>query len=282
MAVRGRFDRLQYVTCANGVCACKYNLGFTGDATPESKCTCTSPKSVKWDETAPYCINYRDAVSYSHEQARNTILLNKVRTIYNSLIWPSPAMLIAQLISGNLTGGVWDEFDEHANGRVDPVGSFHDKDGVIEYFYGSVWTGTSQVREVNITKLMVQGSNVTVRAVLQFLNFDKYPGGNLIDSYILTQSGVFSFNEKNKVQSAELIIHNLGWALQGKFANQTKIRNNVCLYYMSYAKCNSTTDPLGYFDTFEDCVAFMNSKPNGTWDQNRDDTVLCIKDKLCQ
>jgi len=180
---------------------------------------------------------------------------------------------MGQLISGQTVGGIWDLVADDAVGRVDPAGDFSTKDGIVEYFYGAVWTPESHVLSVNIQKLIVEGSVVYIDVDIFFNNFDAM--GNLVLAYNLTQTGSFTFNSLNQIQSIDLVIHNLGFAVNRISANQQEAILNVCEVIVFGAGCTSTFDPAGFYTGLGDCLGFMNNISFGTWDNLRTNSVAC-------
>jgi len=97
--------------------------------------------------------------------------------------------------------------------------------------------------------------------------------GNLLLAYNLTQSGSFTFNSANQIQSMDLIIHNLGFAVNG--INTPANTLGVCEAILFAANCNSVMDPAGFYTDVNDCVTFMNSISFGSWDNLRTNSVSC-------
>lgn len=59
-------------------------------------------------------------------------------------------------------------FDASVEGRVTPVGEFHDREGVNEYFFGLAATPTIQVVAVDIKSLAASGNKVAVEVDITF------------------------------------------------------------------------------------------------------------------
>jgi len=279
---------VQFVQCVNNLCVCRTDQGFTGDATAASKCTCPSGYSIFYERSGysqddqgddddehnnPYCVKLTDAVAYAQEQARNLILTTVVSNLYNSLVFPGPLIVMEQLITGQTVGGIWDSVAPDAVGRVDPAGDFSTKDGIVEYFYGAVWTPESHVLSVNLQKLIVEGNTVYVDVDIFFNNF--LADGTLVLAYNLTQSGSFTFNSANQIQSLDLIIHNLGLAVNRISADHPDSIVLFCELIVFGANCTSFFDPTGAYASFDDCVTFMNSIDFGSWDNLRSNSVAC-------
>jgi len=249
-----------YVTCLNGECVCRDDLGFSGAATTASKCRCLTPNNVYWSETDPYCISYKDAVLYRASSARDKALLSSVDTLYRSLVWPTPQAIMGALIYGVPTPVDY-LFSVNSKGRVDPLGTFATREGLVEYFYGAVWTGAARIRQVVFDKLVVTNNTVAVSVDILFDDYD-ITQANVVYTYNLTQSGTFTFDSNNQIKSVDVIIHNLGAA-----PHVDLDASSQCYIILTQAGCNSTHDPLGYYTDFADCVHhFTNVYPTGTWD----------------
>ena len=121
-----------FVICDKGTCRCRSEWGFVGAATNVSQCSCPTPYQIFWQQNNPYCIQLKDGVAYTAEKTRDDILRQKVSTIYQSQIWPTPQYIMGELIAGQASTGILSTiFAPNAHGRVDPLGEFKDYDGVV-------------------------------------------------------------------------------------------------------------------------------------------------------
>jgi len=285
-------DDKRAVHCLNGVCACQTALGFTGAANATSKCTCASPSQIvevspmpptvsdpKNDlrrtkssgEDTPYCIPVQKGLECLEGRTREDIISGVVRQLYESLVWPTPAIMMQQMIMNQTHGGMWDLVDDNAFGRVDPAGEFSSKDGILEYFYGEVYLGPSQIDHIWINKLFAHGNVVAVTVDMRFRWYSTWPNGTLLRTWNLTQSGFFSFNDKNQIKSMDIVIHNVGWA-QGPPDIDLP---TLCTIILSVAKCDATNDPLGFYTDIQDCISFMELLDTGSYDNFRTNTTVC-------
>lgn len=253
-----------YVNCVSGTCQCS-SLGFSGNATISNPCQCPSPNSVYW-AGSPYCIQYSDAVAYKIQQAKNDYQIAVVKSVYQSLIWPTPAFIMGALIAGH-PSPISVFIAANATGRVDPLGKFSTQDGIVEYFYGSVYTGTSRISNVTFVKVISQNNIVSIRNILHFDIYDNLQE-NIIFSYNLLQSGPITFNSNGLIQFVDLIIHNLGANSDAMTpAYSPAVIGQLCYLIMNVASCNSTYDPLGYYTDMNDCLNhFTNVYQWGSWD----------------
>lgn len=288
---------IEAVTCElttnkNGVCRCLVELGFKGNATLINKCTCKSPNQIfssKEDKTGsvsspkeagakkpkPYCVNIQDNFAYNTEKTRTRFLENQAKTVYNSLVWPTPALIMQDVVTNNPNGIMHSIFDIDARGRVDPMGEFIGFDGIVEYFYGTVWTGVSRISSVNIKKLSVQNNTAGMRVDLFFEQYNAQTG-TLLFTYNLTQTAFFTFNEAGLITKAELIIHNLSWIGDSLlFPASDESIQQTCFLITSVAGCNESNDPNGYYSSFADCYQYMKSIPFGSYGYGRSNSVVC-------
>lgn len=223
-----------------------------------------------WREDGdPFCVRLEDAVAYTEEQKHNSLLISKVADVYDSLLGTTPGLIMNALIQGT-PSPMSDLFAVNATGRVDPVGEFSGFEGIVEYFYGSVWDGQTQVTKVTFKKLLAQGNYVASRVDLTFQS-----GAPFFIQYNLTQTGVFTFNSDNLVQSTELIIHNLGWVSDPFLPKSDLVVNFLCYTILVTANCTADKDPLGYYTDMQDCVNFMNAIEWGSLGQARSNSTSC-------
>jgi len=277
-----------YVQCVNGQCQCLTANGFNGTATTTDKCRCdynvawggnpnqpyciqcTPPRAIQYYQGMPYCVNPPECQSLEQASDRNTIISNKVRQVYQRLLYPTPLLIITGQQNVN------DLFAPDVKGRVSPVGSFDDFTAVEEYFYGL--GASSQITQITVKKLTVTGNYVSIWVVIFF-------NGTATGqpSYNLTQTGFYTFDSNNLISSVDLDILNLGWALDGDTltnnATRQAIINNVCGALVGApghpGTCPQSADPTGYYSSISDCQRFMNSIPFGTWAHGNANSVIC-------
>jgi len=281
-------EKKDYVQCLNGVCACRTSQGFSGDATTTSKCSCAAPGQVvfsappadnkkedlrrgKDEALVPYCIAIQDSLQCLQDRIREDNISGVVRQLYESLVWPTPAIMMQQMVANQTHGGMWDLVDENAFGRVDPAGEFTTRDGILEYFYGEVYLGPAQINQVWINKIFAHGNKVAVTVDMQFNWFTTFPNGSLLRTWNLTQSGFFTFNDKNQILSMDIVIHNVGWA-QG--APDIDLPG-LCNIILNVAHCDKTNDPAGFYTDIQDCISFMQTVDLGSYDNYRSNSQVC-------
>jgi len=277
-----------YVNCVNGQCQCLTANGFNGTATTSDPCrcdynlawggspsqpyciVCNPPRSIQYYQGMPYCVNPPECQNLEQASDRNAILTSKVEQVYLRLIYPQPILIITGQQS------VSDLFAPTAKGRVSPVGSFDDFTSIEEYFYGL--GAASRITQITFKKLAVTGNYVSIWVVLYF-------NGTATGqpSYNLTQTGFYTFDSNNLIESVDLDILNLGWALDGDTltnnASRQAIINNVCATLVGApghpGTCPPADDPTGFYSSIGDCQTFMNSIPFGTWAHANANSVIC-------
>jgi len=269
-----------YADCVSGQCQCLAAFGFAGNATTNNKCACLTPYQVFWEGSNAFCIQYSDAVQFKLDKAKTDQQKASVQTIYQSLIYPAPFLIMTSLIN-HQPSFISSLFSPTAKGRVDPVGNFGDYEGLIEYFYGFVWLPFSTVDSIHINKLISQGNIVYVSVNTHFVQPDFLNTSNAPRLYNLTQSGTFTFDSNGLIISSDLIIHNLGASPGGNVADPNNIAQktntaiSTCSFIMGavtipgipFTGCNSTWDPTGYYANFTECVNYMITVfPFGSWD----------------
>lgn len=257
-----------YADCVSGLCECS-TLGFIGNASVLNKCRCVLPNKVYWDNGLAYCINYDIVVQNDKDNLKEDTQLSIVNTVLKSLIWPTPTTIIYALMT-HTPNPIFDLFELDAKGRVDPLGTFSGRDGLVEYFYGPVWTGSTRITKVTFKKLISQDNIVYMNAVYLFENWDQTLQ-NKLSEYNLTQSGSFTFSENGKIKSTDLIIHNAGAMTTASnpisdpkseaFIMQT------CGIILGAANCTADKDPEGYYTGYPDCIHhFTNVYRGGSFD----------------
>lgn len=257
-----------YVRCEGGVCKCRSDLGFIGSATASDLCRCDA--RVYWENGSPYCVSLQTAVGEKVEEARGARLQAKVQKVYTNLFPPVPQGILAGAIS------VADLFDPNTQGRVDPLGVYVGFRALTEYFYGFAANPTNYVSAVNFVSLFSTGYEVFVRVDLTFTYYPNPALPFIPPPFNLTQSGRFRFNSAELIESADLIIHNLGKASesQGTTAEIT-IQSTCAILTSTPGTCPQSMDPEGYYTDFADCYTFLHSIPAGTPDRGAANSAWC-------
>jgi hypothetical protein len=271
-----------YVDCLDGQCQCLSDLnGFSGLATTASKCSCPSGWEVYWKNGQPYCFNLQNAIALQHKADREALIKSKVRTLYTGLIHPSPQYIIFAMIN-NQSSIASNLFAQVSDGRVDPAGVFHNFSGMVEYFYGAIYSGNPRIVSIDIQSLIADGNHVSIRVNLLF-NLYSYTDPTQVQFvYNLTQSGVFRFNSDNLIDGVELIIHNLGKSADFTTPTGADLVNLICGTYIYNTRIPCTADihafygdAGGQYNNFTDCFNTISAEPQGTWDRLASNTQLC-------
>ncbi|HYQ04406.1 MAG TPA: hypothetical protein VER96_37290 [Polyangiaceae bacterium] len=219
-----------------------------------------------------------------------------VREIYQNLVYPTPI----GILTGATTVDHLFERDS-VKGRVTPVGQFPDFGAVVEYFYALAVTPGSIVDGVKFRSLLSGDDQVSMAIDIHFC---RSPDGvcdpnvpNSATSQTLTQVGFFRFNKQNRVISMDLNILNLGAASDppNDPAVHAAAIGQLCTA-LTVAHIEPTTGAVvnsgtctSYFDSaddfpakfplaaspFQNCMAFMQSIPYGSWDRANSNTVTC-------
>lgn len=221
----------------------------------------------------------------------------QVETLYAELVYPKPLEVLKdEKAAAHLfeISGV--------KGRVTPVGKFTDFSGVVEYFYALAANVGGHVYEYKINQAMADADKVFINVQLAFC----FSGKNCLNFTAaeknrdtLTETGYFVFNKQNKIIYFDVIIPNLGAALDTKnepLARAASIAG-MCAF-LTLGHINPLTNEqvkggscTGYFDNKSDfpkefilaqenkpylnCLAFMASIPYGSLDRANSNTVAC-------
>jgi hypothetical protein len=269
-------ENYDYVQCIEGECRCRTANGFYGSATTEDKCRCPfgvfwgsngpqckqcdPPRSMVWLEGNPYCIDASECEELAVDAQIQAIRRQRVREIYENLIYPKPLAILAN-------HSLATQFADNVHGRVTPLGSFTDFEGVLEYFYALALTTTAFIPTVNIRTLVSTGNRVGIRVDITFNRTD---GTGF--QYNLTEEGFFEFDENNKVRDFDVAILNIGAAVdipeEGRGVAIERMCNTVMV---NPGYCAN----LGEFADYNDCVNFMNTIPYGSWNRANSNTTTC-------
>lgn len=267
-------ENYNYMKCVNNVCACRSNYGFAGQATPQSKCSCPAPYTVNWKDGQVYCINFQDAVTYQQDKSLEALLGSKLVEVYNALVWPYPQYVIGQLMAGNLQV-LSHLFADDAEGRVDPLGTFHGIKGLVEYYFGTAWLGFARVDRVDIRKLVVQGRNATIRVNIHFQQYDFETQTIPLYDYNITHTAVYTFNSNNLVARAEMINHNMAKLNDAFLPDQGTYAGYVCHIIMNQAGCTQADASAPFYTDFNDCLNFMAQTKVGSWGNLYESSIVC-------
>jgi hypothetical protein len=122
--------------------------------------------------------------------------------------------------------------------------------------------------------LAVSGDKVAIEVDIHFTRSDS-------TTFILRQTGFFTFSDDDLVTSLDLAILNLGAAVNPTSdAEKEQTIQGMCavltgLVPNQAATCPGTYDGATPPAQFASCVAFMHTIPYGTWDRANSNTVVC-------
>jgi len=238
----------------------------------------------KGQTPTPYCINPVVAANADFEAQRCERLKAKVSRLYALTVWPNPIAVLSGQIKLD------DVFHPDASARITPLGVYHGIVGVEEYFYGLPSSPQTNIRSINIPWIACEGLKVSVLVDFLFNSSTGIPAW----TWNLTEHGLFTFNEAELVVNTEGVITNLGAIVN---ARDTEIQPGVvipkavvyeggiqgicALMTVGVPLPDGTflpptcTGPNKNYDSFEDCVQFMHSIPEGTWDRANSNTYTC-------
>lgn len=222
--------------------------------------------------------------------------VQRVREIYENLVYPTP---ISILKDEKTMTHVFEE--RVVRGRVNPVGEFLEFASVLEYFYALAITPGSIVQNVKFKSLFAGEDKVAVEVDIYFCRapFENCDPNVPVseNAHTLTQVGFFQFNRYDRVISLDLNILNLGMASdlpdipEVRAEAIAQICTALTIAHISpitgavvySGTCTSSFDSADDFapdfpvsdNPFQNCVAFMQSIPFGTWDRGHSNTVVC-------
>lgn len=180
------------------------------------------------------------------------------------------------LVAGNPTI-MGSYFALDAKGRVDPLGVFSGREGVVEYFYGTVWVGNTRALNVDVIYLFSKDDIVYISVDIHLSFYNNANASVFLYNITLRESGSFIFNSDGLVQSTDTIIHNLGPAnYKSRPPGSPEIIRATCnklvdpsrnIFTPGIPNCNSTNDPLGYYNNVTECINYLtNDISAGRWD----------------
>lgn len=258
-------NNYNYVTCDDGVCRCRSELGFSGDATAASKCSCQH--AIHWEAGTPYCLSYANAIADAAANEREQRLEGIVNNLYTSLIWPTAGQLAQKVLANDLTGNVFDDVDESVRGRADPLYDFEGKKEFVVFHIGQIWLQVVKVNQIWVNKLVAQGNQVAFDIDVLFTRYENATSSNVVYEFNLTHTGVITFNGQDKIISMDLTLRNVQLAVEEINPQNNATLQSVCGTIL-YAGCGS-------YASMQDCVDILYTKSFGTWDNIRDDSVFC-------
>ncbi|KAI9029195.1 hypothetical protein DFJ74DRAFT_754741 [Hyaloraphidium curvatum] len=171
---------------------------------------------------------------------------------------------------------VWAPF---ARARINPLGSFPSRAGVLEYYYGLA--SGSNFQSADYVKLVCDCNGI-IGAHVNIVQQTATGPRNY------THFGFFTFSDTNNtIVSADVTFTNLGFGIDPKSpAARAAQINRVCGLTVfgpgggRPGTCEAYQNLTGWVgstpvERFADCVAFMNSIPYGSFDRANSNTATC-------
>lgn len=256
-----------YVDCIDGQCECITDRGFGGNATVQNKCACSL--SVKWLDNQIYCLSFANSVAYRLKMERKIKYEGIVKAIYQAKLWPTASTYVPKLKNNVLTGGVFDFFSPTVRSRIDPIGNFTGLKQVVEYLLVPFAGDLSHVTSLEHTEWITENDLVYTK-VEQEIKVYAFKNGPLVYNYTLTESGIWRFDENDKIYSMGLQLHALSWATEPLYDNKVVVILKTCETIVN--KCSGSI--TGYTSP-GDCVNFLTNLEFGTMDYLRKDSAVC-------
>jgi len=222
----------------------------------------------------------------------------QIKKLYNGLIYPGPIEIMKDPAKAN------DIFQEgFVKGRVTPVGSFTDFNGVVEYFYALAANPQNHVFDIKFTSVLADEDQASVTVDLAFCENTNTDCEGMT-SYqkkkdTLTEIGYFVFNKQNKITFFDVVIPNLSEAKDAKNPIEKAGRIAGICAFLTVGHIDPITGEqkkggtcTEYFDSRDDfgsnakflvipgaafvnCVAFMSSIPFGSYARANSNSFTC-------
>jgi hypothetical protein len=289
-------DIYQAAECVDGHCVCVYDQGFTGSATVEHPCGCSS--DITWKQSKAYCIDIPAVAAATAKTNRRIQVLRDLYTaeIYQDPVTGGPSAVISNYYTGADTSLPDRLFADIVIGRVKEAGIVEDRDQSVDYFYGNSdfygqhWVTVHQIhfgQSVNDPDILQSEVIFASRSL-------SAPDGVPILLWNITQTGHWRFNEHDQITKFDLSIHQLGKATDRfdpegpipglpeghPFFGLDKAQRYCTLYFTPKAYggagCTPADDPAGHYTDLQDCVDFNRARPNGSWGDVPADSQTCM------
>jgi len=184
--------------------------------------------------------------------------LNVTRTLYDGLLFPSAANIIA---AGVYPAGI---FNANASGRITPVGEFDDQIGSFEYFYGLA--SVVDMIQANFIKLFARDNEVSIRVDL-LVNQSSVSVQGFQN---VTQTGFITFDSDSRILSYDLAILRLGQATVIPPVAYPSVIVGICQVHSAF--CLGANQQYANYNS---CISEITTFPFGTWDNLASNTTAC-------
>ncbi len=262
-------------------------LGLSGIAKAEGKVepSCSDDVKVACRTEDPEILKFRK---------------NQIRALYEGLKFPGP---IEVMKNPKIANHLFQE--GYVRGRVTPLGTFTNFDGVVEYFYALAANPQTVVFDINIVSVIADEDQASVNVNLAFCKRTEVQTcAETMTPYekkkeTLTETGYFVFNKENRIIYFDLIIPNLDASkdVSSKVEKAASIAGICAFLTVGHVDPITGEQVKGgtctkYFDNKEDfgdlaafvavngapflnCVAFMSSIPFGSYSRANSNTFTC-------
>jgi hypothetical protein len=123
---------------------------------------------------------------------------------------------------------------------------------------------------VELRSVVASGDQVAVEADVS-IDLSGTPVARLVK---LRETGFFRFDKRNRIVAFDLAILNAGAALDPRSDAERDLRTQgVCL--LAATNCPGEFDGDTTGAKAADCIAFMHTKPPGSWNRANSDSVTC-------
>ncbi len=225
---------------------------------------------------------------------------NQIKLLYEGLVFPGP---IEVMKNPKIANHLFQE--GYVRGRVTPLGTFNNFDGVVEYFYALAANPQTAVFDIKIHSVLADEDQASVNVDLAFCKRNEVAtcGATLTPhekkKETLTETGFFVFNKENRIIYFDLMVPNLSASkdLSGKVERAAAIAG-VCAFLTVGHIDPITGDKVQggtctkYFDDKDDfgglgafvavkgaaflnCVGFMSSIPYGSYARANSNSFTC-------
>jgi hypothetical protein len=202
-----------------------------------------------------------------------------VSSIYNLTVYPHQ-LPIFQAGGAGVPKGL---FNQNVRGRVDPVGNFTNFEDSIEYFFA-----LSPLPAGNPAKAAITGYQIT-----EFSSQCKEVAASVVYLYCsvwnpgcadhgkplppLKQVAFWRFDKKGAVLNYDAWIPNLNsWVAQTTASNATQAQARAgTIYQICAATQMRCTGANTQWNSVEECVTTLSTKPYGNYDEAWGDNIVC-------
>lgn len=274
-------DDYNYVRCVTGgvtgVCQCKTELGFIGDASPGSKCRC--PTAVYWGGGLPWCINCTSPRHIVYDEQGMPQCVNIGECGYTNLVTERLKQTVFNFWllysnSTDFTSPTVGLFAENFTLRSDPTTIIgFDQSLALEYLvYGGHPENGTIVGGIPFKKFVLKALLADVEHHMVTSVIDVTISTNF-SPVLVTVTGFFiiSLDNNFKITAIESTFPALGEVIDPPVAAHNAVIKAIC--DLEQAKCVGDYD---VYPTHENCTNFLKfSIPFGSFSVGYKNNVIC-------